>query len=296
MVLAEEASRLGSCMRVFDFYKFMKKREQIRLNRFAGKPWPWTKDPILQEYKFTNVKRLHDRTTQRYKDWYEEHWDSIPEVILLNCAIARYFGRSEFVIDTLGWQHEFKPDYIKSVAKLQLNTGEPVFTGAYLVTNRGIKAPKEVLIVDETIAGVWELAEDICDVAWQSKSWEAMVKVLRTIPGFGGMGFMAKEVVLDTMLTSIWKYPPRDLNTWCPCGPGARRGLNRVFGRPVKESLKETAALGEMLELFEHRLECWPEDWIKLELHDIQFQLCEFDKYERTRLGEGRPRAKYRRA
>jgi hypothetical protein len=31
----------------------------------------------------------------------------------------------------------------------------------------------------------------------------------------------------------------------------------------------------------------------RLELHDIQFQLCEFDKYERVRLGEGRPKSKY---
>jgi hypothetical protein len=282
-------------MRVKDFYSFMTKRERIRLARAVGKPWPWTKDPILQEYKFTNVKRLHDRTTQRYKEWYDEHADSIPEVMLLNCGIARYFGRADFVIGSLGWQHEFKPEYIKNVAKLHLRSGFPVFTGAYLVTNRGIKAPKEELIVDTSLAGLWEMAEDICDVAWTSRSWQAMVETIRHIPGFGGMGFMAKEVVLDTMLTGLWKEPPKDLNIWCPCGPGARRGLNRLNGRPTKASLREAQALEEMLLIFERRASLWPSDWVELELHDIQFQLCEFDKYERTRLGEGRPRAKYRR-
>mgnify|MGYP005994584353 CR=1 FL=1 len=31
-----------------------------------------------------------------------------------------------------------------------------------------------------------------------------------------------------------------------------------------------------------------------LEMRDIEHCLCEFDKYERVRLGQGRPRAKYK--
>ena len=30
-----------------------------------------------------------------------------------------------------------------------------------------------------------------------------------------------------------------------------------------------------------------------LELRDIEHSLCEFDKYERVRLGQGQPRSKY---
>ena len=38
----------------------------------------------------------------------------------------------------------------------------------------------------------------------------------------------------------------------------------------------------------------WPKEYGKLSPTDIQFQLCEFDKYERVRLGQGRPRSKYK--
>ena len=45
-------------------------------------------------------------------------------------------------------------------------------------------------------------------------------------------------------------------------------------------------------------LDCSPEylqgHMLPLEMRDIEHCLCEFDKYERTRLGEGRPRAKYK--
>jgi hypothetical protein len=32
---------------------------------------------------------------------------------------------------------------------------------------------------------------------------------------------------------------------------------------------------------------------IDLEMRDIEHSLCEFDKYERVRLGQGKPRSKY---
>ena len=49
-----------------------------------------------------------------------------------------------------------------------------------------------------------------------------------------------------------------------------------------------------MIKLFDDRVVFWPEEWVELELHDIQFQLCEFDKYERVKHREGRPRSLYK--
>ena len=113
------------------------------------------------------------------------------------------------------------------------------------------------------------------------------------LPGFGGTGFMVKEVLQDVMQTSVLTGAI-DRNSWCPAGPGARRGLNRIHSRPLKQSVSETRLLDEMVELFEDSRSTLPEFMPDLELHDIQFQLCEYDKYERVRLGEGRPKARYR--
>jgi hypothetical protein len=133
---------------------------------------------------------------------------------------------------------------------------------------------------------------ELAAIASRKKSWRVVAERLRLIPGFGGTGFMAKEVLQDLMHTPVLRNAI-DQNTWCPAGPGARRGLNRIFQRPVKQHLPEAQALQEMLALFGmagSALAFFP----TLELHDIQFQLCEFDKYERARLGEGRPKALYR--
>ena len=111
---------------------------------------------------------------------------------------------------------------------------------------------------------------------------------------------MAKEVLLDTMHCNFWwgNGKPSDYWTWTPVGPGALRGVSRVqsYDGQLRNKYKEIQALDIILQLLSKQVEFWK--WHKekpLAPTDIQFQLCEFDKYERVRLGEGRPRAKYRR-
>lgn len=282
--LAEQAGRL---------YDFMIKREHLRLVKEAGRsPWPWSDDDILNTYKFTNVKRAHDKTTRLLvEEFYVPGLNDAPEIALLNCAMFRYFGTIEFA-RAVGWQEDFYPEHIKRVAKDRLAAGARVFTGAYVITNQGIKAPKQDVVVDIFLKGIWENSSLLAQNA-KDRKWRNVARQMQTIKGFGGTGFMTKEVLLDTMFTSFWPGPVLDRDDWCPAGPGARRGINRLLGRDLKVSMKEEGALYYMREIFALRESFWPNDWVKLELHDIQFQLCEFDKYERVRLGQGRPRSKY---
>lgn len=45
-------------------FSFMAERHRIFNRRVAGEPRPWTEDEILDNYPFTNVFRIYDRTTQ----------------------------------------------------------------------------------------------------------------------------------------------------------------------------------------------------------------------------------------
>ena len=119
------------------FLTFMRKREALRLKKEAGEPWPWTDDDILNTYKFTNVKREHDRTTR----WMREHWTGPnegrpPEEIIFNCALFRYFGTSEFAA-ALGWQTSWRPEELIALAKRRTLEGLRVFTGAYIIPTLG---------------------------------------------------------------------------------------------------------------------------------------------------------------
>ena len=43
---------------------WMAERERIRLRPQAGQPAPWSNDPILRDWSFTNVRREDDRVTR----------------------------------------------------------------------------------------------------------------------------------------------------------------------------------------------------------------------------------------
>lgn len=110
--------------------------------------------------------------------------------------------------------------------------------------------------------------------------------------GMGG-GFMSAQVVADMkyihplLLADDW-------GTFAASGPGSRRGLNLVLGRSVDAAWRESdwrATLRRVYEAIQPEL---PRIGVS-EFHaqDLQNCLCEFSKYERTRLGHGRPKRRF---
>lgn len=275
------------------FVEFMVAREALRVAKEAGAPWPWSPDQILSRYKFTNVKREDDRTTRWMRaNWTGPNLDRPGGEIVFNCALFRYFGTTEFAA-AVGWRREWRPDEVLATALARRSRGERVFTGAYIVPTLGHRGPKAEAVVHHVLTPLWAARERLAATALRTASWRSVAAELRRLPGFGGTGFLAKEVLQDVIRTPVLENAV-DRDTWCPAGPGARRGLNRIFGRPVGASRPERALLAEMVGLLAFARDRLPAHMPGLELHDIQFQLCEFDKYERVRLGEGRPRSLYR--
>jgi len=290
------------------FFDMMREREHIRRQKEAGAPFPWTANPVFMSYKFTNVKRENDATTR----WMREHWTG-PNVgtsdfgtVIFNCAMFRYFGTTALG-ERLTWAGaSFVPGDVVRAAVSVRRTGTHAFTRAYCrphfnseVTSPGQGAKCYQKIAHRYLASLWGARHALTAVAHETRSWRRLVEELRGgqagISGFGGTGFMAKEAVLDAMHSSPeFLATIDDRNEWCPCGPGARRGLNRIFSRPTEFCINETNSaiedlfVNEMKSLLaeaKKRMPGWCTE-LDLELHDVQFQLCEFDKYERV-LGHG---------
>lgn len=274
---------------------YIEERERIRLKRAAGEPQPWTDDPVLQTYRFTNIKRDHDRTTMLLnRHFYFPNSDASKKTILINAATFRYFGTFEFAC-AIGWQITFDPDRIKRTAKERMANKMPTFTAAYIITNNAIRAPKHEVVVDMWLTNLWNEADDVIAVLEKENTWQAVSERMRKIYGFGGSGFMTKEILLDCMLTPMMSGVS-DKDTWSPAGPGGRKGLNYLYLRaPDTASADEAATLQEMINLqgivnkhFEgHEFVPW------LNVHDIQFSLCEYAKMMGVR-GGGRAKRKYK--
>lgn len=137
-----------------------------------------------------------------------------------------------------------------------------------------------------------------------------LTEALMKVSGFGGSGFVAKEVVEDVKMSSLMCCPDvPDDRDWAVAGPGARRGCNRLKGRALnhlvnvasqEQPVARSVFLNEMRALWSMRNRLWPTagaepaaradvaELFKLELgprldcNDVQFQLCEVDKFLRA--------------
>jgi hypothetical protein len=52
------------------YFATAREREHIRIKRMAGEPYPWSDDPVFRDWRFCNVHREHDKTTE----WFTAAW------------------------------------------------------------------------------------------------------------------------------------------------------------------------------------------------------------------------------
>ena len=279
--------------RLFDW---MDKRHAIFLERSQGGKWPWTKDPIMQQYSFCNVFRQLDRTTV---DMNRQVYNSNPKRAYKEDKYGLFFRICLYRTFNLPSTYSaLKPVHNKwsaAKAKKILKELDKVFTGAYMMTGRGTRGDKAGAMVD-TLSRIHKDRQSIVDEIEDNNLIEVASDVLQRYAYVGK--FLSYEFATDLRHTPIL-WDAEDIYTWANAGPGATRGLNRLADRPLLERVPAAQTLEEMQQILTYAKESgYPFYAIKpykLELRDIEHSLCELDKYERARLGQGTPKNKYRR-
>lgn len=281
--------------------RYMLERHNIYLRRKAGQPKPWTQDAILQAYRFCNVYRELDTVTQ----WIaREIRDAFPEHrhLWFMLCVARHFNLPSTLnaLMKAGAWPGVKWNPVKAALALQRVEG-PTYTGAYMI-NPPTKAELAAVPAHIRTKVGWSCVS-VLGALWEDRNKLGpafeVAKTLRDahqllLPYRGWAGFMAYEVISDLRWTGYLKHAS-DIRTWAHMGPGALRGLQRLYGRPIEHRPPQDLALREAMELRLMLWADWPRGkaWPALEMREIEHSLCEFDKYERVRLGEGRPRQTY---
>lgn len=254
---------------------WMQERQRIYLKRQAGDPLPWTKDPILKKYRFCNVYREQDRVTQ----WIQENWRETyaqHENLWIAMCMARLINWPDTLAE-IGFPEKWNPKQILRVMEKRRARGEKVYTGAYMLNSSKGSRNKPYHTVNRVLNPLWRAYQK------QPIVWDTLENAFNQLNGFFGMGrFLAYEAITDLRHTCYLQDAP-DIMTWANVGPGAKRGLNRIFGRLLEQSQPVGILLGELLEVM---------DWIILkrdqtllptvEARDIEMSLCEFDKYQRA--------------
>lgn len=275
-------------MRTADLLNWALERHSIALLKTAGKPKPWTQDKILQAYRFCNVYRERDTVTR----WIDLKWRK-PNTLDPNLFFAMTLARLVNWPDTmheLGYPHKWDPKQFIRIMQARKARGDKTFSGAYIVSTNGHAMDKAEYLAEYVLNPLWAARKDT-----KPRDGETLASYHHRLMRFDGLGsFIAGQVIADLKYaTGSPLNSASDWQTWAASGPGSRRGLNRVMGYDYESPWREDNWLSDLGKLRAEFLKGWPKKWEPVHAQDLQNCLCEFDKYERTRLGQGRPRSTY---
>lgn len=270
---------------------WMKERESVRfLKETMLSPKPWTADPILQSTRFCNVRRMDDKVSRwLVNEWYPRAWKHQP---LAAATLGRLINWPDALASLIPKRKNqyFRWDREATIAKLRAHrdTHGKVFTGAYIINAAGAGGGVDKIQIVCNQAHTAYLHPELIDPS----SMESTHRNLMRIKGIGS--FIAGQIVAD--LRQVHPGAWADRLSWAPIGPGSRRGMAWLAGWDGKADLGSTSdflagiswlmgwAAIEVKELFEDK---------RLEAHDIQNCLCEFDKFMRLTMQTGRAKNSY---
>lgn len=290
------------------FWKFIYTRQMIWYKRFIlQQPAPWTDDPILRDYKFTNVYRELDRNSlysidnivgipgATTKGSPLRVYAPIDEQVL-RIIIFRLFNRIWTYnliahLDGFPWK---RVDAYK-ILRMAADKGEAIYTDAH-ITCAYAGFPGETKL--ERVMYIFDEAQKrmpaLMRVISRAKSLEHIHQFLSNFKGLGP--FLAYEVCGD-IAYAPWNNIGED--EWANPGPGCQRGLRRLFpDLNPKSCVWLIKVLREAQDQEFSRLNL-PFASIAykgkpLTLRAIENCCCEFSKYMKAHEGSGRPRNKFR--
>lgn len=271
-------------MKTKELFDFVHERHDIYLTRENGYPKPWTTDPILQQYRFTNVYRELDTQTI----WFADNWRNDHDVDCWFAALVFRLVNWHETAEELGYPTPWKSEHFINVLNDRKAAGKKVYSGAYMISTHGIREAKAPYLA-KSLSKIWA---NRVDLRWRHSDTLNTFHE-RLMKCFDVGSFLAAQVVADVKYTMPIDSAA-DWWTFAASGPGSRRGLNRVMSCPVPQTWGEgywRMILGKLQNEIDPLIK--EAKMPRLHAQDLQNCLCEFDKYERVRLGEGRPKAKY---
>jgi hypothetical protein len=270
---------------VYDTYwRFAAERQRVFFRRLAGDGPPFTDDPVLARYKFTNAYRASDRVSQYLIRHVLYEGDQSPDEVFFRTLLFKVFNRIEtweLLAGQLGPISHADYDYRRYDAVLTraIADGTRIFSAAYIMpSGRGalsdVRKHRTYLRLLETM-----MRDKVPERLAEARSMRRAFELLRGYPLMGD--FLAYQYVTDLNYGTLVDFS--ELEFVIP-GPGARDGIRKCF-----------ASLGGLNEADIIRLvaERQAEEFARLgldfrslwgrplQLIDCQNLFCEVDKYAR---------------
>jgi hypothetical protein len=270
---------------VYDTYwRFAAERQSVYLRRLAGEQGPWTLDPVIRTYRFTNVYRAADRVSQYLirEILYREDRPQVAREVFFRTMLFKLFNKIETweaIERKLGPVTFENADFnrISEVLEDSRRRGHAIYSAAYIMP-----APRlgRVRKHDNHLALLSRMMDErLPDRIMQADSLATVYEMLLRYPGLGK--FLAFQYAIDLNYSTLLDFDEAD---FVIAGPGALDGIAKCFSdskglrpeevihRVADDQDRCFARLGISFQALEGR---------RLQPIDCQNLFCEISKYAR---------------
>jgi hypothetical protein len=274
---------------VFDSYwRFAAERQAIFFRRIEGARAPWTNDPILGTYKFTNAYRASDRVSQYLirSVIYRPDLPANETEVVFRILLFKLFNtiatweRLEREIGPITLSG-FKFARYDRVLTRAMDRGDRIYSAAYIMPSGASsfgeqrKHRNHLHLIERMVRD--ELAKKLAG----AKRMHAAFDLLRAYPTIGD--FLAYQFVTDINYSEVTAFTEME---FVVPGPGAKDGIRKCF--PDTGGLSDADVIRLMADRQDQEFArlglSFRSLWGRpLQLIDCQNLFCETDKYARVR-------------
>jgi hypothetical protein len=278
------AGRTLSPTPVFDTYwRFAAARQHVYMARIDGAPEPWTCDPVLARYRFTNAYRAADRVSQYLIRHviYAPGAPEDPDDIVFRILLFKFFNKVstwqalEAALGEVSWKSY---NFVRYSGVLDEAAARgPIYSPAYVIPppqmGEDYKRRNHLRLLEHMVM------DGLGSAVTASGSLEGVYKALMSYRSMGR--FLAFQFAIDLNYSTLMSSSEDE---FVVPGPGAVDGIRKCFG-PASRGV-ETEIIRYVTDTQQHHFERLGLRFgglfgRPLHLVDCQNLFCEVDKYAR---------------
>jgi hypothetical protein len=270
---------------VFETYwRFATERQALYHRRLTDPFGPWTDDPILARYRFTNAYRASDRVSQYLigEVQYHEDRSQEPQELFFRTLLFKFFNRTstwqalERELGPISWQR-FNLNAAESVLDRLMARGERLYSAAYIMPSPQLGHIRKHA---NHLALLQQMMDDrMPERVVQAPSLRAVYEMLLRYSGLGP--FLAFQYATDLNYSALMEHDEAD---FVVAGPGALDGIAKCFnstGGKTPDEVIHWATDQQEVALTAAGLDFQTLFGRRLQPIDCQNLFCEISKYAR---------------
>lgn len=225
---------------VFESYwRFAAERQAIYFRRMASPTGPWTNDPVLATFRFTNAYRASDRVSQYLIREIQYHPDrsSSPPEVFFRTILFKLFNRVETWEELERWcgpmiWERVDLDVLAKTLDRMMDRGDKLYSAAYIMPSPPLGHKRKHANHLALLARMMDdrLPDRIC----QMRSLRDIYGLLVSYPGIGP--FLAFQYTIDLNYAAFLDHKESD---FVVAGPGATDGIAKCFADTGGRSAEE---------------------------------------------------------